>query len=183
MACTFASVFRAVGLEGENVAVKIPKAKPPAKPDRHKLIADSAAGLLRELSIHCLVGTKDVSHGVLPIRDVTIAQPPNADVAIGLVFQLAEGDLYSHVRENGCLNTVDLRQAAVCIFRGLRHVHACGVVHLDISGKNVLRIGRGDGNLYVLSDFGSASSAASPQISIPTLGGELGVQTRDYRAP
>ena len=144
MACTFALVFRAVGLEGENVAVKILKAKPPAKPDRHKLIADSAADLLRELSIHCLVGTKDVSHGVLPIRDVSpFAMSDQADVAIGLVFQLAEGDLHSHVRENGCLNTVELRQAAVCIFRGLRHVHACGVVHLDMSAKNVLRIGRG----------------------------------------
>ncbi|KAK7321364.1 hypothetical protein VNO77_31936 [Canavalia gladiata] len=47
-----------------------------------------------------------------------------------------------------------LRRYAWCLVSALRHAHACGVVHCDVKGRNMLVAG--DGSVAKLADFGAA---------------------------
>ncbi|KAK7300919.1 hypothetical protein RJT34_11771 [Clitoria ternatea] len=81
---------------------------------------------------------------------------------------VADVDLHADVDE------LLLRRHAWCLVDALRHIHARGVVHCDVKGRNVLVSGDGNGNGSVskLADFGSAlqftgEGEASPEKMVP----------------
>ena len=175
---SFGKVFQAVSSSGGEWAVKILK----SVEERQRMGVKS--GRRWELSVRFLEELHmnvRVCGGpnVVPIHDVC-----NIHGELGMVFKLADSDLYQLIHsQHKFLCKEDLRRASVDIFTGLRHIHEQGIIHLDVSLKNVLRIGDHGCQHFALSDFGSASTTAFPEICNARLGGELGVQTLPYRAP
>jgi hypothetical protein len=59
-----------------------------------------------------------------------------------------------HVSERQAMPWPHVRELLRQVLEGLAHAHARGVLHLDIKPQNLLR---GDGETYVLTDFGTAA--------------------------
>ena len=185
---SFGRVFEATSLADVAYAVKVLKLDPTQKQTGKPtlILPEVAARLLQECQINCLVGTGGNPY-ILPLVDLCSLRPKSDSLAVGLVFRLADSDLYSHINRNGTLNSLELRGLAVALNRALVHVHSLGVAHMDISPKNVLlqiQPGGDSGAFrFFLSDFGSASTAVAPTICLEDLGSDIGIQTLPYRAP
>lgn len=80
-----------------------------------------------------------------------------------------------------------VRRFAWCLVNALRHVHALGVVHCDVKGRNVLVGGGGNGgSVAKLADFGAAvefsgGDCAAPRGSPMWMAPE--VLRREYQGP
>ncbi|MEW6583853.1 MAG: serine/threonine-protein kinase, partial [Actinomycetota bacterium] len=95
-----------------------------------------------------------------------------------LVFELVDGeDLKARITRDGKLPPAEA--AAVCaqIARGLHHAHSQGVVHRDISARNILLTGDGHAKL---ADFGVAR-ADEGAAGLTGTGAMVG--TSEYLAP
>lgn len=93
---------------------------------------------------------------VLPLRRV--AHDPPA-----VVTDLAEGgSLQAQVQARGCLTAGEVATVVAPLADALAFLHGRGVVHGDVSGTNVLFVGRGR---PVLADLGSATLAGVGEAS------------------
>lgn len=95
-----------------------------------------------------------------------------------LVFELVEGeDLKTRIERDGRLHPHQAASVCAQIARGLEHAHSQGVVHRDISARNVLLTPDGHAKL---ADFGIARSEANCE-GLTQAGAMMG--TSEYLAP
>ena len=70
------------------------------------------------------------------------------------VTELCDGSLVDYIKRHECsLSEHQVRNIALQLIRGLRHLHSQGVAHRDIKVENILMVE----NTAKLGDFGSAS--------------------------
>ena len=143
-------------------AVKIFKKTEQEKQTSHRLLPTAVAEALQETQIMAFLGE---SRHLVALLDVFIL----ADSAcvengrLALVYQTAKCDLNKRLRENGPLDPESLRLATRDIFEAIAFIHSKGVVHCDVSMRNVLCIADSAPVLRcVLADFGMA---ACPRIA------------------
>lgn len=95
-----------------------------------------------------------------------------------LVFELVQGeDLKTRIERDGRLHPHQAASVCAQIARGLEHAHSQGVVHRDISARNVLLTPDGHARL---ADFGIARSEANCE-GLTQAGAMMG--TSEYLAP
>ncbi|CAK9049679.1 Cyclin-dependent kinase 20 (CDK-activating kinase p42) (CAK-kinase p42) (CDK-related protein kinase PNQLARE) (Cell cycle-related kinase) (Cell division protein kinase 20) (Cyclin-dependent protein kinase H) (Cyclin-kinase-activating kinase p42), partial [Durusdinium trenchii] len=94
-------------------------------------------------------------------------------LGVCLALELGETDLAAVLAERGPLAVAEQHRVLRGVLRGLRHVHACGVMHRDVKPSNVVWVG----GVVKLADFGLARPVATGQTYTHQ------VMTRWYRAP
>ncbi|KAK7387245.1 hypothetical protein VNO78_27885 [Psophocarpus tetragonolobus] len=105
------------------------------------------------------------------IRILQRISSPHVVTFLGDDVTCEQRNLHMEYMPHGTLADLDadvdeslVRRYTWCLVSALRHVHANGVVHCDVKGKNVLV---GDGCLCKLSDFGSAAEFSVDGVGIP----------------
>ena len=162
-------VYRAVGPDGETVAVKLLR---PELADEPQVVAR----LLQE----CKVVARIADPRVVRIRHL-VAEGEHVGIVMDYV---PGGDLRALLRREGALPPPDAARLAGQILLGLRSAHEIGIVHRDVKPENVLLRGGdsggadGDGDV-VITDFGIARQLEGPALTRST--GLLG--TPAYIAP
>lgn len=154
-------VFRAVGADGEAVALKVLK---------RELGEDD---VFRERFNQEARAAAEVHHPNL----VPIIEAGEADDRHYLVMRYAEGgSLDDRIHETGALEVDETLALAEGLAGGLDALHAAGLVHRDVKASNVVfdRDGKG-----MLTDFGLAKGRAYTVLTRP--GQVLG--TAEYLAP
>lgn len=101
--------------------------------------------------------------GVVRILDEGIIDHEVADATGGALVPgspyLVMERLSRSLRADGALDWPEVRRVVLSLLDALAHIHACGVLHLDIKPSNVLR----SGERVVLTDFGVARLASSDE--------------------
>jgi eukaryotic-like serine/threonine-protein kinase len=83
---------------------------------------------------------------------------PEGDLVI--VMEQAEGSLDSYIRINGPLHPTHVCGVGLQILSALKHVHNLGVIHRDVTLRNILYFPNG---LVKLSDFGISKETVSAE--------------------
>ncbi len=100
-----------------------------------------------------------VTHpNVCRLFDVGFHERDGGDRVPFLSMELLAGEtLRAHLQAHGALPESDALNLARQIAAGLGRAHACGVVHRDLKGDNVLLVTEADGSMRaVITDFGIA---------------------------
>ncbi|WP_084542707.1 serine/threonine-protein kinase [Buchananella hordeovulneris] len=154
------AVYRAVGPGGEDVAVKL--LRPELAAD-----AEARARLMREAQSLSRVQLP----GVVQFLEVNVS-----GIRPYIVTELVEGPtLADDVEQHGPFAAADLLALAEDLATSLRAIHEAGVLHRDVTPRNVILSPNGP----VLIDFGLAQSAEAERF---TAGGYV-MGTAGYVAP
>jgi protein-serine/threonine kinase len=137
-------LYLAVDGAGQRRVLKIP---------RGSLAADPASLVAFENELRLAPYLEDFAHAHMPV-------PQQSDRGHYLVMNYIEGvDLWTHLRERGCLAEHEAVALAKKIVRALGELHRRRIVHLDIKLSNVMITPRGEVRLI---DFGLANHLDLP---------------------
>lgn len=123
----FARVYRGVDADGHPVAVK----RVELRSGSTRSWFDEAIFAERELELHRQVGRHP---NIVPVIDELLETD-----AWWLVMPLAQTSLHEHLRAHGQMPENEVRQLALELAAGLRHLANRSVLHRDIKPLNVLR--------------------------------------------
>ena len=128
--------------------------------------------MLSELQTNVLLG---INPWVAQLVDVI----PAESNSISLIFQKADGDLRMQIKQTGGLDATHVQHLVLDMLGALDHIHTAGVVHADISPRNILARGA----RYILCDFGLAVCLPTGRVPKRQSTYIMGIQTCAYRAP
>jgi len=163
---TFAQVFREYDTqEGVFVAHKIPNTGAPSM--------EEEVAIMTKLAGQCV--------NLVQILGVVVASHDTEANPLGILMEYCSQSLHDHWQREMGLVAIDVQRRCLShLLRGLRHLHASGIVHLDLVPKNILLHWHAWGGLCTkISDFGSAQFLASAEV----LTSKEKVTTWPYRAP
>jgi serine/threonine protein kinase len=139
----FGSVWRAVTNAGIHVAVKV--WKPTSNPARDFIDWYNEQALYLQCLLHPNIVT-------------TYDQFVSPEGWLVIVMELAQGSLIDLVRAEGAPSPRAVVAIGAQLCMALEYIHGLGVIHRDVTPRNVLWYGNG---IFKISDFGISKQAAS----------------------
>lgn len=90
----------------------------------------------------------------------TYDQFPCDDGSLVIVMEKAEGSLHDYLKANGPIHPTHVCSVGIQLCSALEHIHHLGVIHRDITPRNILWFADGR---FKLSDFGISKQTVEPE--------------------